>query len=472
MSNWLALKSQIGGKPPRAIASAEAATASRSTARDDAPRQKTKTKKRKARDVNGADADDGRGATQMGGLEATMRASVAPSVTYREGLLDETVEESRDDAADAARRATGKKCAALGLNRSQIAFIEASRLSAISNMCMIFERVCGTRLGKRWCSAYEEWLASAGTSLLPVSETSRLYLVRKLEKAGANEDDAVQMSHHMTAKANDCAQRVEVAKTKAHSDVQIDVHVDNGVAILAFGKVAVRINEEHFGKLRRMYELHSMISERDFHLATFAMVCRYDAAQGGQFRFAGGHHTALHGEVFDVLRDAFGVSCELFASPLNARWPTFCSKHWDVDHAFGSLGDYSEFHPSSGAFEVNPPFEEELVLDMAAHLTTCLKRASDANKSLTFVVITPHWPNRPCWEAMAKSGFCTRVAVVPVREHGFFEGAQHRKKSRYRMSSSDTSLLFLQTKLAVEPTDEKLRMIRDAFRPKPNAKSK
>jgi phosphorylated CTD-interacting factor 1 len=389
--------------------------------------------------------------------------------------LDESVEEARDAAADAARRATGEKCAALNLNRSQIAFIEASRLSAISHLCMHFERVCGARLGKRWCSVYEEWLASAGTSLLPISDTSLAYLVRKLKKSGASEEDGRYLAQQMSAKAIDCAQRVDMAKTKAHSDVQIEVQVDNGIVTLAFGKVAVRINEEHFEKLRRMYELHSMISERDFHLATFAMVCRYDAAQGGQFRFAGGHHTALHGEVFDVLRDAFGVSCELFASPLNCRWPTYCSKHWDVDHAFGSLGDYSEFHPSSGAYEVNPPFEEELVLDMAAHLMTCLKRASSDSKPLTFVVITPHWPNRTCWEAMAKSEFCTRVDVVPVREHGYFEGAQHRKKSRYRMSSSDTSLIFLQTKSGaneVKVTDEKLRLILAAFRAKQNAKSK
>ena len=71
-------------------------------------------------------------------------------------------------------------------------------------------------------------------------------------------------------------------------------------------------------------------------------------------RIAGGHHTALHGAVFDVLRDTLGVEAECFASPLNCRWPSFCSGHADADRPFGSLGSFFRFFPIEGAFECNP----------------------------------------------------------------------------------------------------------------------
>jgi phosphorylated CTD-interacting factor 1 len=242
---------------------------------------------------------------------------------------------------------------------------------------------------------------------------------------------------------------------------------------LRVGKTKVRLNVEHFNKLKTLYECANASGtfvERDFLFDAFAMVCRYDAATGGQYRFAGGHHASLHGEVFDVLRDCFKVECELFASPLNCRWPTYCSKYADVDASFGSLGDYREFRPKAGAFEANPPFDEAVVARMAEHLFECLNAASSA---LTFVVVTPHWPNRSCWETMRRSKFCSRAEVILVREHGFCEGAQHRKTSRYRRATSDTSVLFLQNKSAVKSnpvTDKKISLLRDAFRAKRDAK--
>eukprot|EP00966_Prymnesium_polylepis_P108069 2502730-Prymnesium_polylepis.1 len=40
--------------------------------------------------------------------------------------------------------------------------------------------------------------------------------------------------------------------------------------------------------------------------------------------------------LFDALRGTLGVTAELFASPLNARFPRFCSAAADVDAPFGA----------------------------------------------------------------------------------------------------------------------------------------
>ena len=57
---------------------------------------------------------------------------------------------------------------------------------------------------------------------------------------------------------------------------------------------------------------------------------------------------------------------ELFASPLNARYGTFCSAGADVDGAFGSAGSFFTLSFVRGAYLAHPPFIPALVEAMAA----------------------------------------------------------------------------------------------------------
>lgn len=85
-----------------------------------------------------------------------------------------------------------------------------------------------------------------------------------------------------------------------------------------------------------------------------------------------GVQAAVHSEVLDVLNEHFGTCMECFASPLNCRWPRFCSLFIDTDAPFGSLGSFFEFQPSRGSFEANPPFDKDCVTRMAAHMLKLL----------------------------------------------------------------------------------------------------
>ena len=58
---------------------------------------------------------------------------------------------------------------------------------------------------------------------------------------------------------------------------------------------------------------------------------------------------------FDVLREDLGVSSELFASPLNCRFPRFCSAAADADEPFGSVGSFFDCDLRSGARRAAPP---------------------------------------------------------------------------------------------------------------------
>jgi hypothetical protein len=70
---------------------------------------------------------------------------------------------------------------------------------------------------------------------------------------------------------------------------------------------------------------------------------------------------------------------------------------------------------AEGCFEVNPPFEEALVLRCAKHMGKLLDAAAAGGRRLSFAAVTPHWPGRRAWEALAGSPHATHVEVTPLR---------------------------------------------------------
>ena len=276
--------------------------------------------------------------------------------------------------------------------------------------------------------------------LLPEDHEARDFLLDRLRAAGATPADAQKITALLVNRCREGARRVARAGSDARRDGDAhDVTLERfegpggvpRVRLSACG-ADVEIREGHLEKLRKLHGVAAGDSEasgeKTFVRDAFCVLCRYVGAQGGMHRIAGGHHTALHGAVFDVLRDTLGVEVECFASPLNCRWPSFCSGHADVDRPFGSLGSFFRFFPTEGAFECNPPFEESLMLRVAKHLTQLLDASTKLERALTFVVVVPHWPKRPAWEALHAVPHRARAEVIPLREHGYFEGAQHTKR--------------------------------------------
>merc|ERR1712151_338915 len=111
------------------------------------------------------------------------------------------------------------------------------------------------------------------------------------------------------------------------------------------------------------------------------MVLRYKALLGG------GTQAAIGNQVFAGLRENFDVRLEGFASPLNCRYLSFCSAFPGTDEAFGSVGSFFAFQPTSGSFELNPPFVDTLIAAMVSHVTSLLRVAEQRGASLTFVII-------------------------------------------------------------------------------------
>jgi len=168
---------------------------------------------------------------------------------------------------------------------------------------------------------------------------------------------------------------------------------------------------------------------------------------------------------------------ECFASPLNVYNRQYCSIFYqDLDCHFGSSGDFfsvplGHFKKYGDIHEANPPFSPGLMTNMVERIKEHLEFAESEyrqNKNdgkLTFVVVVPSCKSKTSvtnfdnlvqnlasdsYNSMIKSSFCTKHIVLKAREHGYVEGSQHLRQTRYKESQYNTSIIILQSQNAKE----------------------
>eukprot|EP00939_MAST-03C_sp_MAST-3C-sp1_P000626 g626.t1 len=266
----------------------------------------------------------------------------------------------------------------------------------------------------------------------------------------------------------------------------------------------LRINSRHYAKMRALYDAHrtkncaatvghtcsststhtahsngsnaaatttttdSANDGEEFRKRLFLVLLRYNSLRGGGVH-GGGMQAAAPEAVFDVLRRRFDAAFECFASPLNCRYGLYCSAFEDVDAPFGSIGSFWRFRPLSGSFQANPPFDVQIIRRVADHIDGILRVADQKRAALSFVVMVPTWRDSVGWTNMHKSPFLRSHLLLDRRGHGYCEGLQHRRPTRYRIAPHDTSVFFLQSTKGFRrwrPTEDALSELRRAFRSK------
>lgn len=236
---------------------------------------------------------------------------------------------------------------------------------------------------------------------------------------------------------------------------------------------SVQVNVTHYDKLWNAFcsVYPSLKHEKHvlpvFHALVFCLLLRYSSLSGGHLLNdlrGGGMQGAVMPDVFDVSQHFFPSDdvMECFASPWNAHLPSYASAFPDLDAHFGAVGDFRELEFRKGVYEANPPFSPGLMIQMACRMKECLSLANDESKALTFLVIVPTGnvdddstpPTKKhaeqSFSAMISSPYCRLHIVLPSRQHGYVEGAQHLRPTRFKQSPYDTSLILLQSDAAHE----------------------
>jgi phosphorylated CTD-interacting factor 1 len=263
----------------------------------------------------------------------------------------------------------------------------------------------------------------------------------------------------------------------------------------------VKINTEHYDKLRDMFHsVHNTATAAKpmfvepprslgknpnrylpatniFHHLIFCIIVRYASLSGAQQLLdlrGGGMQGAIHSEVFECIskHSQSEQIVECFASPLNAYNKKYFSIfHQDLDWHFGSVGDFfsvpSRFFRLGGVHEVNPPFSPCLMLHMVERMEEYLRFADSLSESggncpLTFVIIVPSYSKKSdstnliqefagkSFKRMLRSKYFVKHIILNARDHGYIEGSQHLRPTRFKESQYDTSAIILQSKDAKE----------------------
>lgn len=235
------------------------------------------------------------------------------------------------------------------------------------------------------------------------------------------------------------------------------------------------LNEDCYQKLQNFFRKRiRSIKCEDFdkeiiiNYMIFCLVIRYQALFGETAKpFEGaGLQGALPESVFEILHNKLGVQMECFASPLNAYFPEYCSAFQDIDFWFGSVGNFFNFYPTSGSFEANPPFIEELMIKMVEHMEYLLKMS---NEPLSFTVIVPNWSDATSFVSMQKSEYLRAELLLEPKKHCYRNGFQHKVKKENLIYNAihATHIFFLQNESGYKkwtPTTDVLKEIKDAFK--------
>ena len=239
------------------------------------------------------------------------------------------------------------------------------------------------------------------------------------------------------AKAASAEMRADDDAGDHAGDVTVQTIAGGGGQLeVCWGGTSLRLSLAHYGKLLHMWQrrrrAHAVGTlqeqpqeeQRQFTADLFCLLLRYRTIRCSQF------HAALPGPVFDWLRDSCGVQLEGMASPLNARFGSFCSAFVDTDAPFGSLGSFFGFRPNEGSFEINPPFVEAMYVAVAEHCAGLLAVADEWGQALSFTIVvgaTKATQQGRAWELLHSSRYSQGTMVVDAKEHQYCDGAQHTK---------------------------------------------
>jgi len=213
-------------------------------------------------------------------------------------------------------------------------------------------------------------------------------------------------------------------------DVEKEVTKKNTV-VISFQDIGFTITKEHYEKLSKLF-----IEERSrFSLDTsiWILLKRYSKFICDPEDKSEQFHAAAPKNFFELVKKQYNVSFECFASPLNCYFKNFCSAFVDTDGCFGSKGSFFYFKPTQGAFEVNPPYIEEVIEYTADHIIDLLNNSS--RRPLFFIIGAPDWrePLQKGQEKIEDCKFLKGQFVLEGKKYEYISGGQYKCLRTFNM---------------------------------------
>lgn len=134
--------------------------------------------------------------------------------------------------------------------------------------------------------------------------------------------------------------------------------------------------------MKKQYSSDEYFDNINKNVLFFCILYRY------KLMSAGNQQLSVLTSFKEDLKNKFSVKTELFGSCLNRYFDNYCSLFYDLEKYFGSLGNFFNQTFTEGLYFANPPFDEDIMENMAEKILSSL---DNTNKPLGFIITVPVW---------------------------------------------------------------------------------
>jgi hypothetical protein len=201
----------------------------------------------------------------------------------------------------------------------------------------------------------------------------------------------------------------------SHSDSKYTVAISNasGHTTLVCAEMPQTIPTSVYNRMARTYS--GLPLQKNSYIWLCATIYSILDGKGLQW--------AVPPTVMELLQSSLGCYTELFASPLNAYNKQYYSL-FPMDKIFGSKGNLftapdTDFQ--EGAFQINPPFIDQLFTRTSERVLELLDKADANDKVLTFIYIMPEWKDFTTYNMIAGSRFCVKRIYLRSGYHYYYQ---------------------------------------------------
>ena len=121
----------------------------------------------------------------------------------------------------------------------------------------------------------------------------------------------------------------------------------------------------------------------EFDERVFILYTRYN------YLLSGSTQASIKPQFKKLLTEKLNIKIELFASAINSSYTNYCSLFYDIEQYFGGLGSYFNTEIRAGYYEINPPFEENIIIKVFNKVYNELINAQKNKLGLLFCIIIP-----------------------------------------------------------------------------------
>jgi hypothetical protein len=257
---------------------------------------------------------------------------------------------------------------------------------------------------------------------------------------------------------------------KHHKNIKINVESDDNFYYYSFDS-SVDLNSEIMNISSLKFKLHKTVVKKifeEYKMGTknipfkrliFCILLRYNTLESYN------QQLAVLPAFYDYLHQEYNVNFELFASSINSHFTNYCSLFYDLEKYFNSKGNFNLLNIKKGFYTANPPFDEEIMNNMALKLISSLDQKEN---ELSVLITIPVWDNPEygefrALELLKKSGYIKYIEKVDKVRARFFD----YYKSKF-LNPCSIYIILIQNEKGCKkyPIANKLKEILETYFPK------